>query len=122
MKVEVDAADQLQRGEPASAGSGIAGQLASLEMLLYPSSAYVVEAAALSLAGTIEILPPEGPLTVLVRFPGVQLPIRVSLMWRECLGGRYDSRCGQLMARVGQTITAGWMNNAAHLPESFGAR
>src|ERR1700742_4880681 len=56
MKVEIDATDQLERGESASAGTGIAGQLAALEMLLYPSSVDVINTAALSLTGTIEIL------------------------------------------------------------------
>src|SRR5689334_3746995 len=42
MTVEVDAADQLERGDPVAAAVGIAPQLAALEMLLYPSTAQVV--------------------------------------------------------------------------------
>jgi hypothetical protein len=77
MTVDVDAADQLEAGDPVAAVSGIAPQLAAMEMLLYPSSALVIANTALLLAGTIEILPPEGPLTVLVWGPGRAVPIRL---------------------------------------------
>jgi hypothetical protein len=77
MTVEVDATDQLEAGDPVAAVSGIAPQLSAMEMLLYPSSALVIANTALLLAGTIEILPPEGPLTVLVWGPGRAVPIRL---------------------------------------------
>jgi hypothetical protein len=77
MTVEVDATDQLETGDPVAAATGIAPQLAALEMLLHPSSALVIANSALLLAGTIEILPPEGPLTVLVWGPGRAVPVRV---------------------------------------------
>lgn len=77
MTVEVDATDQLQTGDPVAAVSGIAPQLSALEMLLYPSSALVIANSALLLAGTIEVLPPEGPLTLLVWGPGRAVPVRL---------------------------------------------
>ncbi|HTF08707.1 MAG TPA: hypothetical protein VK659_11105 [Asanoa sp.] len=77
MTVEVDATDQLETGDPIAATTGIAPQLAALEMLLYPSSALVIANTALLLAGTIEILPPEGALTVLVWGPGRAVPVRL---------------------------------------------
>jgi hypothetical protein len=77
MTVEVDATDQLEAGDPAAAVSGIVPQLSALEMLLYPSSSLVIANAALLAAGTIEILPPEGPLTVLVWGPGRAVPVRI---------------------------------------------
>lgn len=77
MNVEVDATDQLEAGAPVAMATGIAGELAALELLLYPSSALVIANTALLLAGTIEILPPEGPLTLLVWGPGRVLPIRL---------------------------------------------
>lgn len=77
LTVEIDATDQLETGDPIAATTGIAPQLSALEMLLYPSSALVIANAALLLAGTIEILPPEGPLTVLVWGPGRAVPVRL---------------------------------------------
>ena len=77
MTVEIDAADQLEANDPVAAVSGIAPQLSALEMLLYPSSSLVIASTALLLTGTIEILPPEGPLTVLVLGPGRAVPVKV---------------------------------------------
>jgi hypothetical protein len=77
MTVDVDATDQLEAGDPLAATSGISPQLAALEMLLYPSSSLVIANTALLLAGTIEILPPEGPLTVLVWGPGRAVPVHI---------------------------------------------
>jgi hypothetical protein len=77
MTVDVDATDHLETGDPVAATTGIAPQLSALETLLYPSSALVITNAALLLAGTIEILPPEGPLTVLVWGPGRAVPVRL---------------------------------------------
>lgn len=61
MNVEVDATDQLEAGAPVAMVTGIAGELAALELLLYPSSALVIANTALLMAGTIEILPPKDP-------------------------------------------------------------
>jgi hypothetical protein len=78
MTVEVDAADQLASGDPVAAAVGIAPQLAALEILLYPSSTQVVANSALLLAGTIEILPPAAPLTVLAWGPTRVVPVRLT--------------------------------------------
>jgi hypothetical protein len=98
MTVEVDAADGLQTGNPVTASAGIAPQLAALEMLLYPSSVLVIANTALLLAGTIEILPPEGPLTVLVWGPGRAVPVRIeSLTITE---QAFDTRLSPIRASV----------------------
>lgn len=78
LTVELDATDQLDAGDPAAGILGIAPQLATLEMLLHPSSARVIASSALLLAGTIEILPIELPLTVLAWGPGRVLPIKIT--------------------------------------------
>lgn len=84
MTVELDATDALESNAPLAATTGVAGRLAILEMLLYPNSVSVVTNTALLLAGTIEVLPPEAPLTVLVWGPGRVVPVRVeSLTIRE---------------------------------------
>lgn len=77
MTVEIDAADQLAAGDPIAATTGIAPQLSALEMLLYPNASQVIANSALLLAGTIEILPTEAPLTVMVLGPGKAVPVRV---------------------------------------------
>lgn len=77
MTVEIDATDALESGDPLTASTGVAPQLAALEILLYPGSPTVMANTALLMAGTIEILPPEGPLTVLVWGPGRTVPVKV---------------------------------------------
>jgi hypothetical protein len=80
MTVEVDAADQLEGNDPVARTAGIAPALATLEMLLTPSSARVIADTVLLQAGTIEILPPAGPLTVLVWGPARVLPVRLETL------------------------------------------
>jgi hypothetical protein len=78
MEVEVDAADQLETGDPTAARLGVAPALASLELLLYPKSALVIANAALLLAGVIEVVGPEVPLALLVWGPNRVLPVRLT--------------------------------------------
>ena len=75
--LEIDAADQLEIGDPIAATTGIYPQLSALEMLLYPKSAVVIANTALLLAGTIELVQPEMPLTLFIW--GVQriVPVRI---------------------------------------------
>ncbi|MGD2114781.1 MAG: hypothetical protein PVG07_07005, partial [Acidobacteriota bacterium] len=76
--VEIDAADQLERGEPAAARMGIYPQLSALEMLVYPKTALVLANTALLAAGTIEVIPPPGPFTVLIWGPRRVVPVRLT--------------------------------------------
>src|SRR5262245_11959444 len=59
IEVELDAADQLEKGDPTAEDLGLHPQLALLELLLYPSSGRVIANTALLAAGTLEVLPPE---------------------------------------------------------------
>jgi hypothetical protein len=77
MSIELDATDQLEAVDATAVQSGIAPQLAALELLLYPRSSLVSINATLLQLGTIEILPPEGPLTLLVWGPGGAVPVRL---------------------------------------------
>lgn len=84
LSLDLDAADGLETGDPVAVTVGVAGRLAGLEMLLYPSSATIVANSALLLAGTLEILPPDGPLTVLALGPTRVVPVRLTrLVVRE---------------------------------------
>jgi len=78
LSIEIDAADQLERGDPQAGTIGIYPALSALEMLLYPKSATVIANAALAQAGNIEIIPPEAPMTLFVWGPQRVLPVRLS--------------------------------------------
>ena len=75
MTVELDATDSLEEGDPIAATLGVLPQLSAMEMLLYPSVAQVIVNTGLLLAGTLEVLAPESPLTVLVWGPGRAVPV-----------------------------------------------
>jgi hypothetical protein len=77
--IEIDATDQLEQGSPVALVSGVYSTLAALEMLLYPQSAKVLTNFALAQAGSIEIIPPEAPLTLFVwGGPARVLPVRLT--------------------------------------------
>jgi hypothetical protein len=78
MTVELDAADQLAAGDPLAGTAGILPQLSVLEMLLHPGSVQVIANTVLLAAGTIEILPIELPMAVLVWGPGRVLPVKIT--------------------------------------------
>jgi hypothetical protein len=78
LDVEIDATDQLERGDGIATSAGILPQLSALEMLLYPKSAVVIANTVLLATGTIEIVPPEAPFTLFVYGPKRVLPVRVT--------------------------------------------
>lgn len=78
LTIEIDAADQLEKGDPIAGGMGIYPQLSALEMLLYPKSVNVILNTALLAAGTIEVVPPEAPFTLFIWGIKRVVPVRVT--------------------------------------------
>ncbi|HSE20710.1 MAG TPA: hypothetical protein VLB68_03605 [Pyrinomonadaceae bacterium] len=78
LSIEIDATDQLEQANPLALASGIYPTLAALEIMLYPKSAVVIVNTALSLIGTIEVIPAESPMTLFVWGPQRVLPVRVT--------------------------------------------
>ena len=76
--IEIDATDQLEQANPLAIASGIYPTLAALEIMLYPKSAVVLINSALSVVGTIEVIPAESPMTLFVWGPQRVLPVRVT--------------------------------------------
>jgi len=78
LDIEIDATDQLERGDFSATYMGIYPQLSALEMLIYPKSAVVVANTVLLATGTIEIIAPVAPLTVLVLGTKRVLPVKLT--------------------------------------------
>jgi hypothetical protein len=78
LDVEIDATDQLASADPLASSIGVYPQLSALEMLLYPKSSLVIANTILALSGTIELIPPEAPLTLFIWGPKRVLPVRLS--------------------------------------------
>lgn len=98
LTVEIDATDQLERRDPLATTLGIYPQLSSLEMLLYPKSAIVIANTALALAGTLELIPAEAPLTLLVW--GIKRVVPVRLTQLSVTEQAYDPALNPIRARV----------------------
>lgn len=102
LNIEVDATDQLEQANPITIVSGISPTLAALEMLLYPKSVSVIANAVLAQAGNIEIIPPEGPLTLFVWGPTRVLPVRVTGF--SITEEAYDPLLNPIRAKVDLTL------------------
>ena len=103
MDVEIDAADQLANSDPTTMALGIYPQLSTLEMLIYPSSIEVIANTALLLAGTIELLPPTAPLTLLVWGLKRIVPVRVDTI--SITESMYDTQLNPIRAKAGLGLT-----------------
>lgn len=77
-KLEIDATDQLETSDGVATTMGIYPQLSALEMLLYPKSALVIANTLLLAAGTIEVIAPEAPLTLLIWGIKRVVPVRIT--------------------------------------------
>ncbi len=77
MKVELDAADQLEASNPLARGVGLHPTLAALELLLYPPSTQLLLNKALSLLGSSIISPAQSPMVLLVWGAPRVIPVRV---------------------------------------------
>ncbi len=77
---EIDATDLMAAGDPVTLEFGIQPQLSALEMLVYPSSVDLILNEALSLLGTVEIVPMESALTLFVWSKTRVLPVRITEM------------------------------------------
>jgi hypothetical protein len=77
---EIDATDQLEfPGQNTNTVQfGIHPQLAALEIIIYPTSAQLLNSNALSQAGTLEIAPMEAPLTLFVWSRSRVVPVRIT--------------------------------------------
>lgn len=98
LEVEIDAADQLEKGDGLAGKLGIYPQLSALEMLIYPKSSLVITNTVLALAGTTEIVPPVAPLTLFVWGRQRVLPVRISEL--SITEEAYDPKLNPIRAKV----------------------
>lgn len=99
VEIEIDATDQLERGESPATSLGIYPQLSALESLVYPKAALVIANTALLAAGTIEIVPPDAPLTLFIWGPQRVLPVRIGEF--SITEEAYDTALNPTRAKIG---------------------
>lgn len=80
VEAEIDATDQLELPDqnPNATQFGIHPQLAALETIVYPKSSQLLANSLLALAGTLEIVPMESPLTLFIWSKSRVLPVRLT--------------------------------------------
>jgi len=77
LSVELDAADQLDAGNPIAIATGLHPALAALELLLYPPSTDVILGKVLAAVGSRRIVPAQVPMVLLFWGALRILPVRV---------------------------------------------
>jgi hypothetical protein len=78
LDAEIDATDQLETADPIATTLGIYPQLSALEMLIYPKSGKVISDTVQIAFGTIEIVPPMAPFTILIWGIKRVVPVRLT--------------------------------------------
>jgi hypothetical protein len=95
---EIDATDQLAASDATALTVGIQPQLAALEMLVYPSSVDLIVNEALTLLGTIEILPMQSPLAVFVWNAKRITPVRITSL--DITEEAFDTNLNPIRAKI----------------------
>lgn len=78
LDAEIDATDQMEVADSVTRQVGIQPQLATLEMLVYPSSAHLILNNILAQVGTIEISAMETALTLFIWNKNRVIPVRIT--------------------------------------------
>lgn len=78
LEAELDAADQLEAGDPLVRRLGLLPQLAAIELLVYPTSAQLQEYDRMAGRGELEIAPIQAPLALFVWSTSRVAPVRVT--------------------------------------------
>src|SRR5439155_18028575 len=78
LDAEIDATDQLETADASATQVGIHPLLASLEIIIYPSSAQLQANNRRAQAGTLEIAPMIAPLTLFIWSKNRVVPVRLT--------------------------------------------
>ncbi|MCU0506996.1 MAG: hypothetical protein MUC34_01100 [Anaerolineae bacterium] len=98
LNAELDVTDQLAVGDQLALDLGLHPTLAALEIMLYPSSATVIQNDALASRGIIEVIPVEGPMLLFVWGETRVLPVRITSF--SVTEEAYDGLLNPIRAKV----------------------
>lgn len=97
-EIDLDATDQLETRDANAIAMGLHPQLAALELMVTPSTARVIANTALMALGTIEVVPPEAPLTLFVWGPRRIVPVIINSL--SVTEQAYDVNLNPIRAQV----------------------
>jgi hypothetical protein len=100
LEAELDATDQLEfpNQNPLAVQYGLHPQLAQLEMLVNPTVESLLADDAMANAGTLEIIPLEQPLTLLVWSASRVIPVRLTEF--SITEEAFDTRLNPIRAKI----------------------
>ncbi len=78
LDIELDATDRLEKAESTAVTLGVYPELAALETLIYPRVTQIAARMTAASLGTIEIIPVEAPMTLLIWGIKRVLPVRIN--------------------------------------------
>jgi hypothetical protein len=102
LEVEIDATDDLETGDALAAEVGLAAHLAALETIVYPKSARLTANDSLAKIGTLEIIPMQAPLTLLVWSRNRLMPVRITQL--QITEDAFDQDLNPLRAKVNLSL------------------
>jgi hypothetical protein len=94
----IDAADQLDTGDPLTTASGIQPALAALETVIYPTSTQLQQAYSMAQSGTLEIVPMDAPLVLFVWSKERVVPVKITEF--SITEEMFDSQLNPIQAKV----------------------
>ena len=112
-EVEIDATDQLAAKNATTMRVGIAPQLSTLELLVYPDSAVLIANEVLSLIGTVEILPMSSNLTLFAWGTNRVTPVRLTGI--EITEEAFDPQLNPIRAKVSLSMRVLNVNDVGFL-------
>jgi hypothetical protein len=111
--VEIDGTDLLAAQDPTTLSFGIAPQLSTLELLVYPTSDVLIANEVLSLVGTIEILPMSSNLTLFAWGQNRVAPVRLTGI--EITEEQFDQQLNPIRAKVALSMRVLNVNDVGFL-------
>lgn len=98
LSIDLDASDQLDKGDPVAAAIGLHPVIAQLELLLYPTSSMLIRNRAMALSGSSMVAPAELPLVLFAWGPTRILPVAITSM--TVTEQQFDGVLNPLQAKV----------------------
>jgi hypothetical protein len=99
LKIEIDATDQLEEGNPIAIAKGIYPTLSALELLLYPQSTQVLSSSfQKKITGEEKIAPLEIPLVLFIWGISRVLPVKITSL--TITEKSFDARLNPIRAEI----------------------
>ncbi len=119
LSIELDATDDMEKGDQIVVKKGLNPVLSALELLVYPTADSVKDNDDRAGRGDIEIIPPEAPLTLFNWGNGRSLPVRITSF--SITEQRFDPLLNPTIAKIELSLQVLSYNDFHHDHRGYGA-